>query len=151
MEKIKLQENQDNINGVIKTCLDFLSSNGGENISVGRHNIIDSDIYANVSEYTTCLLEDCKWEAHKEYADFQIMLDGKENIGVSDIAKMAIGEYHSESDYLECTGDSDQVISINKTLGVLLMPEDAHMPGICAQNQPSKVKKCVFKIPVSYF
>ena len=61
---------------------------------------------------------------------------------------MKTGEYHSDSDYLECDGDVEETVCMDSTIGLLLMPEDAHMPGICVNNEPSYVKKCVFKIPI---
>ncbi len=91
------------------------------------------------------------WEAHKEYADFHVVLEGEENILVTDIATMELGNYHEDSDYLECNGDGEQTIKMEKRYGLLLLPKDAHMPGICCNNQSSQVKKCVFKIPVTYF
>ena len=148
MQVIHLQEDMENMNPSIKECMDFLTAHGGENISLGRHDVADSGIYVNVSEYETRTLNESTWEAHKEYCDLQVVLDGREHLMVSNIDTMEIGAFHPESDYLECTGNSEQAIELNRKVGVLLMPEDAHMPGVCIDNEPAMVKKCVFKIPL---
>ena len=151
MRLINLQETLSKQNEAIKSCIDFLRKQEGSDIAIGRHDIGDGDIYVNVSIYDTCMIEDSMWEAHKEYADFHVMLKGEENIFVADIATMELGQYFDDSDYLECNGDSEQTFKMEKGYGLLLLPKDAHMPGVCCHNQPAEVKKCVFKIPVTYF
>jgi len=132
---------------VIKKCLDFIINNG-DSIANGRHVVEKNGIFLNVSEYTTCPFESGKWEAHKQYLDFQIVLEGREKIYVSDISKMKKGEYNPEKDYLLCNGEAESSYVLDKNTGILLMPEDAHMPGIYLDNKASVVKKAVFKILV---
>jgi YhcH/YjgK/YiaL family protein len=150
MEKIYLKSKNENPNFAIRKCIEFLKNNGWTDIALGRHDIKDTEIYAMVSEYNTRFFEESNWEAHKKYADLQVVLDGEENIFVSDISSMKTGEYHSDSDYLECDGDVEETVYMDSTIGLLLMPEDVHMPGICVNAAPSYVKKCVFKIPIDY-
>ncbi len=136
---------------VIQKCIDFLKANGGAEIALGKHFMENSDIYVNVSEYTTHQLEDCGWEAHKKYADLQVILAGEEQILVANIEKMHVGDYREESDYLACSGDREEAVKVDQNTCVLLLPEDGHMPGVCIARQPMKVKKAVYKIPVHYF
>ena len=110
----------------------------------------ENGIFVNISEYTTRLFEDSKWEAHKKYIDLQLVLDGVEKICVSDISKMESGEYNPDNDYLPCDGVAEVCYVLDKSTGILLMPEDAHMPGIGVENKTSIVKKAVFKIPVNW-
>jgi len=42
--------------------------NGGSAIANGKHILEEEGIVVNVSEYTTRLLEKCKWEVHKKYS-----------------------------------------------------------------------------------
>lgn len=136
---------------VIRKCIDFIKENGGADISVGKHFIENSDIYVNVSEYTTKQMEDSGWEAHKKYADLQVLLTGEELIFVADIAETKIGAYREEKDYLECSTELGEAVKVDKDTCVLLLPEDAHMPGVCIARKPMAVKKAVCKIPVHYF
>lgn len=138
-------------NEVIQKCMCFLKENGGADIALGKHFMENSDIYVNVSEYTSHQLEDSGWEAHKKYADLQVVLAGEEQILVANIEKMHLGDYREDSDYLACSGDSEVAVKVDRDTCVLLFPEDGHMPGVCIARQPVKVKKAVFKIPVHHF
>lgn len=149
MVVIDLRKDQEN--QAIRRCVSFLEENGGADISLGRHYIENSDMYVNVSEYTTRQLEECGWEAHKKYADLQVVLAGEEQVLVADIDKMNVGEYREASDYLACSGDYEAAVKIDKDTCLLLLPEDGHMPSVCIERQPMKVKKAVFKIPVHHF
>ena len=133
---------------IIVLCLDFLSRNGGSNIAMGKYTV-QNGIYLNVSEYITSPSIKDKWEAHKKYVDFQIVLEGNEIVYVSNIDKMKVGEYDAEEDYIPCFGESEVACVIDNKTGVILMPNDAHMPGISADGIPMIVKKAVFKIPVA--
>ena len=98
MKIVMLNQPIDDKEEIIKICLDFLMRNGGPDIALGKHLVEEDGIFLNVSEYLTRLPEQGKWEAHKEYVDFQLVLTGKEYIYVSDISKMETSEYDSERD-----------------------------------------------------
>ena len=149
MQIIDLTNNMGHLHSAIKTCIDFLDRNGGAEIEIGRHNIEDSNIFVNVSEYVTRQVENSIWEAHKEYADLQIILAGEEQVFVSNIETMSVGVYHQDSDYLECTGECEKSVKLDKNKCILLLPEDVHMPGVCIDKQVKGVKKAVFKIPMN--
>ena len=134
----------------VRQCMLFLKQNGAEAISPGRHEIENRGMYVNVVEYTTKGENESIWEAHKKYEDLQVLLTGEEQVLVSNIAAMNIGEYHEDSDYFACDGPCGERVKLNKDQCVLLLPEDAHMPGVCLAGQPMQVKKAVFKIPVCY-
>jgi len=130
---------------VIKECMDFLAQNGGKNIELGKHEIREG-LYVAVSEYWSRSMENLKWEAHREYVDFQVILEGEENLYVSNISKMHLGEYKKQEDYQQCDGEYERIIHMTSDKGVLLLPEDAHMPGVICGDKTSFVKKAVFKI-----
>ena len=150
MQVVMLNQTVDEKDVIIKQCLEFLHGNGGKNISLGRHEVSD-EIYVNVSEYMTRLPEQGKWEAHIEYVDFQLVLEGNEYVYVSDINHMETREYDSERDYMQCFGDEEACITLDENTGVILMPEDAHKPSMTIGEVPTYIKKAVFKIPVRYF
>ena len=151
MKVFDLRNNQGDENEIIKICFASLLHNGGASVPEGKYFVGKDGIFFCVSEYTTRSVENSKWEAHKEYADLQVVLNGEEHILISDIDTMETGAYHEESDYLECKGEPMHTLKLNENICVLLMPEDAHMPGISVGNNPKAVKKVVFKIPIGYF
>ena len=122
--------------------------NGVEN---GKYPLEDG-AYAVVSEYETKSVEDAKFEAHKKFIDVQLILSGREVIGVMPTERMrlgnCIGEYNPEKDvelYREC-GDYDAKL-LEAGDFLILYPEDGHMPGVHADG-PCDMKKIVLKIPV---
>ncbi len=147
MKVVYLNQSIDENDKIVKQCLDFLQQNGGKDIAFGKHDV-DGGIFVNVSEYQTRLPEQGKWEAHIEYVDFQIVLEGEEYLYVSDIKKMKTSEYDSDRDYIQCFGEAESCLTLDRNTGVLLMPEDAHKPCMSIGDIPVSVKKAVFKIPV---
>ena len=151
MKIFDLNKNMDDEKNIVKGCMDFLMCNGGLAIPDGKYSVDKNGVILNVTEYMTHPIENGKWEAHKEYADLQVVLSGEEHILVSVIDTMETGAYHAENDYLECKGEPMHTLKLNENICVLLMPEDAHMPGISVDNNLKAVKKAVFKILVGYF
>ena len=118
-------------------------------IQNGKH-IISDNCYINVEEYTTKDIVNAKFEAHKNYIDVQILLNGKEDIYYTDVNDNLTVQipYDENKDIMFY---SDSVNSYNKvTLDgsnfVLLYPTDAHAPQVATTTPPEKVKKVVIKI-----
>lgn len=149
MRVINLKQPIDKNDKIVNLCLEFLQQNGGKSIMFGKHEV-DGGIFVNISEYQTDIPEQREWEAHIEYVDFQLVLEGKEYVYVSDIHKMKTSEYDPDRDYIQCFGKEDSCIALDENIGVVLMPEDAHKPSLTIGSEPSYVKKAVFKIPITY-
>ena len=127
---------------------DFLSNKNLKNISDGRYELLNRDIYANVQTYQT--KENGLFEAHREYIDLQVIVSGEEKIGVSDIKNCkTVEEYDNERDveFLETENFDDVIMKESDFL--ILYPEDAHRPCITI-NTPTTVKKIVVKIAVKF-
>ena len=139
------------IKAICESGYDFVNNalqNGVEN---GKYPL-EGGAYAVVSEYVTKAIEDAKFEAHKKFIDVQLILSGKEIIGVMPTERMrlgkCIGEYNPEKDvelYRECGEYDAKVLEPGDFL--ILYPEDGHMPGVHADG-PCDMKKIVLKIPV---
>ena len=57
--------------------------------------------YANVEEYTTKTLENCKLEAHKKYIDIQLLLEGVEELDYINVEGLTVKEaYTPERDIM---------------------------------------------------
>jgi YhcH/YjgK/YiaL family protein len=115
-------------------------------IPVGRHEIDGANLYALVQEYDTKLKEQAKWEAHRRYIDLQYVVQGAEGFGYANIHHLQQGEYEAAKDFLPLHGEGD-FITVKSGSFILLMPEDAHMPGM-AVGEPVPVRKIVLKIAV---
>ena len=115
-------------------------------IPVGKHEIDGANLYALVQEYNTKLKEQGTWEAHRRYIDLQYVVQGAEGFGYTNIHHLQQGEYDASKDFLPLQGEGD-LITVKSGSFILLMPEDAHMPGM-AIGEPAPVRKIVIKIAV---
>ena len=126
---------------------DFMS-NLKSDISNGKI-ILNDDIYVNVETYTTKSVSDGKFETHKKYADIQILVSGSENIYYCDKSALSTDILYNEEKDIEFYSDDVVAyphVKLDGTNFVMLLPEEAHAPQVCVNNQQSMVKKVVIKI-----
>jgi len=126
---------------------------GVDALPEGKHEIDGNKIYASIQNITTKPLEEGKFEAHRQYADIQIVLEGAEQIGVTQYDDLDIRTPYSEPKDVELyepkTPEYSEV-AMRPGYFVLLMPYDIHMPCL-AVNEPQPVKKVVIKVAVELF
>ena len=116
-------------------------------IGVGRYEVDGENLYAMVQQYNTKPKEAGVWEAHRRYIDLQYVIQGAEKIGYANLSRLTQGEYDANRDFLPLYGEGEFLTLKNGDF-VILMPEDAHMPGI-AIDALLPVKKIVIKILVA--
>jgi YhcH/YjgK/YiaL family protein len=109
-------------------------------------------LFANLHSYETKDLSDCKWEAHKETIDLQVVLSGGEMIAYFPDAPLEqVGEYDSEKErWLYQPAPSASYIHLNAGRFAIFWPGEPHRPQIKAEGSESVVK-VVFKIKSSLF
>ena len=112
----------------------------------------DNLTFANVEEYTTKTLDNCKLEAHKKYIDIQLLLSGVEELDYTAVEGLRVSEPYDSARDIMFFASTDMVL--NKVIlepgkFVLLYPHEAHQPQMAYKNLPSKVKKVVVKIPAT--
>ncbi len=126
-----------------KTVFDYLKLHNLNNMECGRHELKGNEVFFNLQEYETKPVQ--KLEAHKKYIDIQVMINGEEYMGYTNIENTkVIEEYNEEKDVMFLNGNVDKLRADNKTF-LIFYPEDAHMPALCT-DKPQKVKKAIFKI-----
>ena len=122
-----------------------------EGLPDGKHEIDGKLIYASKFSYTTA--DAGVFEAHRRYADLQILLAGQEQIGVTlDTPAREKTAYDENGDaviYLPDAAYSSLVM--RPGYFALLLPHDIHMPGVALDHQPGPVTKIVIKIAVELF
>lgn len=118
-----------------------------DSLNPGCHEICGKNIYVNIDVYKTKKQNESIAEAHRKYIDVQIILQGYEKIGYSDIKTgKTLVEYDSEKDVEFLSADCDY-INAKKGKFFIFYPQDIHHPCITNKIQ-SEVKKAVFKIMV---
>jgi uncharacterized protein, YhcH/YjgK/YiaL family len=120
---------------------------GAAGLAVGRYELSDG-AFGLVQAYETRDPADISWEAHRAYADVQIILEGREIIGWARRMEDA-GAYDSAKDaQLAPKASGITALSMVPGLFVLFLPGEAHRP--CARvTSAESVKKLVVKLPMA--
>src|SRR6266540_1404763 len=71
---------------------DYLRATAFELVPDGRHIIRGEDVFALVQSYQTKPIDQGRWEAHRHYADIQLILSGVERMGIAPISAMTVQE-----------------------------------------------------------
>jgi biofilm protein TabA len=119
---------------------------GAAALAAGRYEL-SHGAYALVQEYETLVPGALKWEAHRVYADVQVMLEGRERIGWA-VNLDGAGPYDEAKDVIlapGATGASE--LELAPGLFSLFLPGEPHRPKACA-GTPARVRKLVVKLPV---
>ena len=88
------------------------------------------------------------FEAHRKYADVQIVLEGSEEIAWADLGDLKEdGEYNGDNDKAAYTGAEDNVMRITAGMCYIACPHDGHKAVRHTSRQQSYTK-IVMKLPV---
>lgn len=134
----------------IEKALRYLQETPIASLTTGKYEIAGTHVYANIQESITKPLEQGFWEAHRKYIDIHYVLEGVERIGYVSLDHLRAGTYDEEKDLClfegEVKGSGGGVFyTLLPGTFVIMMPQDAHMPGI-ALKEPQPIKKLVIKI-----
>lgn len=94
-------------------------------------------------EYITKDSSEGLWEAHRQYLDIHVVLEGEEIIHINDISNM-ISTKEYEPDYELFEGEKDFEIHLKKGCFLALFPHEVHKTGVIVA-EPVKVRKKVYK------
>jgi len=120
----------------------------GPDVADGRYEIDGAHVYAMVMSYETKCPDPPLFEAHRAYADVQAALSGTEALEWAPVGALApTGPFDPDKD-AGFYGKPAEVtrVELRPGLFALLLPHDAHMPGVMAGPAPEAVKKVVVKI-----
>jgi YhcH/YjgK/YiaL family protein len=103
----------------------------------------------NVDEFVTRNEEDVLFEAHKKYADIQVLVSGEEKIGVLPLESTTFTiPYDEEKDIMFLTAEEENYRQVIPEKFFLFFPDDAHRPTVkSAENIP--VRKFVVKVRIN--
>ena len=146
--KIKDLKRYLGLNNNMDTAINYILNNNLKSLEVGKHIIDGDNVFILIQEYEINKNAITKFEAHFDYADIQIVLEGEEIIGfahVDDFAEKPVREENKDIVFYKPTDINYTDCVVKSGYATILYPEDAHMPKKCSTN-PSKIKKAVFKI-----
>lgn len=111
---------------------------------------INPHVKAVVSEYTTKVINDNGYEAHRNYIDIQYLISGEEVVCCLPLEYLnEIKAYNKDIDaaFLVEAGIKPQELLLGNRYFTILYPQDGHMPQLCV-NRPEAVKKVVVKVRI---
>lgn len=135
------------ISDTLDTALHFLQKVDTEQLCLGTNEVDGENVYANVFEYMTVDEKDAMWEGHIQYADIHMVLDGQEQIGVSDISTLREIGRDEENDFIGYEGKVENWFKLSKGKILIVFPEDAHIVKVKLEEEVF-VKKLVIKVKI---
>lgn len=135
------------LGGRFATLFGFLRSNDLNTYPDGLHEIDGQNLYLTIKSYQPRPLEKAVWETHENYADMQLLLEGRELMGVAPAYRLTVKQpYDSERDVTFYHSiDSGYFVLLTPGMFTILFPQDAHLPSLSDGNA-SHNRKAVIKI-----
>lgn len=133
-------------NIVSHEIVDFLNNLSAQS-DIG-HNEICEGAYANIDEYCTKPIKNCKFEAHKKYIDIQMLLQGSEELDYISVDGLQVSEEYDEKRdvmFFKNPSKTPDTLQLDPFKFALIYPHEAHRPQM---GDGQKVKKVVVKIAV---
>ncbi len=125
-------------------ALDFFATVSGEPFEKADIAVPDSHVLVKARPMNTRPIEECHFEAHREYADIHFVAYGKEKIGYADVKKLKELRYDAAKDAADLEGEGD-AITLLPGYFMITLADDAHMPCICV-GEPAPLGKMIAKI-----
>lgn len=114
-----------------------------ESLPDGKTVIDGDNLYVLVQRGLTKPLADCKWEAHRKYADIQYVAEGTEEMRWQALDLTQPGDYLEEKDFVPLHTDVWTTFEVIAGQFAVFFPEDAHRPSIEVPGAPPVVKLVV--------
>ena len=121
---------------------EFLSSVGEE-----RVEIKGSDVYATRFTYETIPEEESFFEAHRNYLDIHLMLEGSERVEIAPPETLTEFDRVEANDFYAYRGEGDYKLTLSPGDFLVVFPGDAHRIKM-QTGGPETVTKVVFKIKI---
>ncbi len=121
---------------------EFLSSVGEE-----RVEIKGSDVYATRFTYETIPEEESFFEAHKNYLDIHLMLEGAERVEIAPPETLTEFDRVEANDFYAYRGEGQYRLVLSPGDFLVVFPNDAHKIKMRVDG-PETVTKAVFKVRI---
>ena len=113
----------------------------------GKYEIEGDNLFLLVTRYTTRPQDEIPFEAHKEYIDIQVILDGQEIIGHAHTDDLEVLTAY-QPDIMELVDPAEFTeVKLRKGMFAIFFPSDAHKP-CCDWAGRQNIHKLVFKVKV---
>jgi YhcH/YjgK/YiaL family protein len=135
----------------LRLALQHLRDTDFTALPAGNYDLQGKDIYVQVIDMSTKPVTDCRPEVHRQYADVQFLVSGREQIGMAvETGKHPVSEdLLATRDLLFYSNVQDEtVLTMRPGSFAVFMPSDVHRPG-GAIGAPAPIRKVVIKVRVA--
>ena len=125
----------------LQQAFKFLLDNDLEELPPCKIKLQGDDIYVTIADVTGKEQKDCHLEAHRDYIDIQLVINGTEQMGwrATTDCNEVVKDYDEQRD-VEIYGDQpDSMLTLTEGKFVIFFPEDAHMPSIAPEQHYRKI------------
>ena len=129
----------------VQDCFAYAKAQDLSTFEPGCHEIDEKRLFVNITQYTTTDAQNRFWEAHRQYLDLHLMLQGEEQIDLNFITNMRQSEYQKADDFLPLEGEKNSSVILRNGDFLICYPHDAHRTAVKVTD-PAAVKKAIFKI-----
>jgi len=114
----------------------------------GRHDIDGDNVYCMIQSYETKSREGQQFEAHRQYADIQMVLEGEESILWAPADGLeTVRPYEPDIAFFALTPTPAELV-LTPSVFCVFFPQDAHAP--CLRHGGiTRVRKAVVKVRIS--
>ena len=127
--------------------LEFIQNSNLKELPLGRNEISDDSVFANVVEAKPKGREDAQIEIHRKYIDVHIPLSGDEIIGYTPLEELPYAEFVEADDaalYPTVLAARDY-FNVKKGEFAIFFPQDGHAPAITE----TALKKIIVKVAMN--
>lgn len=127
---------------------DFLEKNDLAALADGKYEIDGDNVYMKLGTYALKTPENAALEAHDNYIDIQVVVDGSEGFGwrFREQCDSPRGEMNLEKDIIFYNDRPSATVTAKDGEFVIFFTDDAHAPLTDTGLARKDVRKCVFKI-----
>lgn len=131
----------------LNQAIAYIDNLGNEN--VGNY-IVSEDFFYNIIEYVPKVNSEVMYESHRKYIDIQRIIEGGEQLLVTDIANLTpCSKYDKDADVLNYLDNGNRSgLLLREGSCIVLFPKDGHKAVRYGTNS-NKVKKIVGKLLIN--
>ncbi len=131
----------------LKECFKYANTYDLKAFAKGSHVIDGERLFVNIVEYTTTTSENRFWEAHKNYLDLHLMLEGEEQIDLNFLKNMEVKEFVEKDDFVPLDGEKNSSVILRNGDFLICYPNDGHRTAVMVK-EPVTIKKAIFKVRI---
>lgn len=136
------------LHALFPELFEFVLNNDLSKFAPGRIVLRRDNLFINIVETTLKPADEQKMEAHRQYIDVHIPLNGPETCGVTDIRDLTVESdepFNEADDYALYSERARNYFTVHPGEFYIVFPEDAHAPAI----GEGTIKKVIAKVEAS--